>query len=311
MPLRKGAAAQAAPPAGIESLARWQEWITVPGMQQAAADTVWSGYAFERHVMAPSYDSAGTPRRLWQTFGSITAFYRVTGEKQVLEFLPAIGASGANEIFYRFGHTGPGGTSPVDFHPTWGPVTEPAPAVPSTFTLEVMAWIRKRFAGDSPGARQFFGMLYHGDADFSRRNARVGLAGNAAGGFRFQSNNCPDAPAGAVQNLQADSDVNRVQPAVLIAPGVNWFHVRIKMIPATETQTGRILGFLNGRLVATFDQLANLPRASRSVADVLLPTYSFIHAVVAAWGDPDGVSQDAGFMVRDLRVRFSESWGTE
>ncbi len=286
---------------GQATLLRWQEWIVIPGWHLGAPDTNWTGFAVARHL--PVNLGAGN---VWRTLGNISAVFRVIDAKQVLDVQPAIGAGGTREVVHVFDPTL--SLSPIDFHASWGPALELAPAVQPALAVSLMAWVRKKNPGDAPGARQFFGFLNQGDVNWSRRCARLGLAGDGVGGFRFQSNNCPGAPAGANENAQTDVDANAVQPAVLVAPGVNWFHVRLKAIPATESAPGRFLAFLNGRLVATFSLAANLPQSSRSAIDVLQAAFWPIMPAICAWGHPDTVTLDPGYYLRDVRVRYEEDW---
>jgi len=163
--------------------------------------------------------------------------------------------------------------------------------------------MRKVLAGDDTMARQFLGFANVTDPDFGKRSCMVGLLGDGAGGFRFGSLNCPEAPGGATQNGETDIDADPFQPAGLVAPGASAFRVDIKMCPPTHLDTvGRIGCYLNGVLQKEYTAEANLPRASRTSIDVLAPNYCFIQGCVANW--PDGVTQDPGFYVRDLRFTY-------
>lgn len=151
------------------------------------------------------------------------------------------------------------------------------------------AWLKKFNNVDPTSARQFFG-FYNSNAGFLGASAvpsRVGLAGDGLTGFRFQSNSCPDGAPGVIALGAADA--NSVQPLDLVQPGLDWFHVRIKLLPATPSQPGRVACYLNGRLVALFSAVANLPRGSNGVA----LAYSPLNAVVVT--DFDGVTQLGGF----------------
>lgn len=290
---------------GADSLGRWQEFISIPGYGLGSYNIAWTGLAFGHHMTGSL--NAGNAAAVWRSLGSVNAFVRpIAGLGLVLEFLPAAAAAGAREVFYQF--TPFVATAlPLEFIPTWPAAVEPTPAVPPSLACSISAWIRKRNAGDLPGARQFpIGFANVQDINFSRRIARVGLYGDGAGGFRFGSNNCPTAPAGGNENNQGDADANSVRPNALIAPGTNWFHARIKMVSSSSSQSGRFLCYLNQRLVATFATNANFPQSSRSAIDVAEIDYWAIMPSLGCWGNPDGVTVDPGFYMRDLRVRLEE-----
>lgn len=291
---------------GAASLKVWQDWRVVPGISSGSVGIAWTGHAISRHLPHAFHVATAGQAPVWRKLGNVDATFEIVVQNQVLKFQSIAGAASARECVYNFTpyETVP---SAIDFLPTWLGVVEPAPGVEPPLAVEVMAWIRKMVVGPPhPGARQFIGFANCQDLNWSRRIARIGVMGDATGGFRFGSINCPDAPVGAQENGQSDIDVNAVQPGVLVNPGLNWFHVRIKCIPASHFQTGRFLAFLNGRLVATFDQADNFPRNSRGSGDAFFGDYWTIQPTVAMWGNPDGVSQDAGIYVRDLRVRYTE-----
>lgn len=302
-----GVSGAAIPPlAGSRALVNWMEWVCPAGYGNANYNVAWAGFGFTRST--PGTWSAGNLAAVWRQLGSVNIFVRpLAGFGLVLEVLPAIAAGGAREVFQIFSPH-PSVAYAMDFLGTWPPSLELAPAVQPFLAASVSAWIRKRVGGDAIGARQFFGFSNAVDQNWSRRIARVGVMGDGAGGFRFGSVNCPAAPAGGVENAQNDIDANSVQPSVLVAPGTNWFHVRVKMIPPTDTIGARFLCFLNGRLAATFANVNNFPRSSRSSIDVAEIDYWPIMPTIAAWGNPDGVSQDPGYYLRDVRVRLEEDW---
>lgn len=132
-------------------------------------------------------------------------------------------------------------------------------------STSIMAWIRKSAGGDTPTQRFTFGFA-DATTPSSANNvtSRVGLIGNNAGGFMFASVNCPDG--GVAAETFGDVDANSFQPTDINAPGTNWFHVRIKMIPGTTIAGGSgpiIACYLNGTLVKQFtDTAVNFPRGS-------------------------------------------------
>lgn len=153
------------------------------------------------------------------------------------------------------------------------------------------AWLRKFDNVSPPTARQFFGFrnTASGVLTATKTVARTGLIGDGVNGFRFGSVNAPDGGAGT--NGFADIDAGSVQPALLVNPGLAWFSVTLKAIPASPTQTGRIGCYLDGVLVATYSTPANLPRGTGAVNRQYQPIEPCVFA------DFDGVTQLNGFYV--------------
>jgi hypothetical protein len=305
MTLRKsGASAPEIP--GIASLRIWQEWILCPGYQQTADGTNFLGHAFNR--MLPGTFNAGNYVAVWPIRGNATPVFRVISDVKVLDVFAIAGVVGAQESAQRFrpGFTAIGDNGSLDFINTWGPVLEAAPAVGGPLAMFMDFWIRKRLAGDATSSAQFVGFVNdNGDLSFSRRVARIGLMGDGVLGFRFGSLNCPDAIAGGADNLATDVDADSFQPAVLVNPGANWFHVRVKGIPGTEAQSGRFGCYLSGRLVKTYTDPARFPRTSRSGVDVSGAAYTFITPAFCAFGN-GGAAPSPGYYMRNLRVGYTE-----
>lgn len=129
------------------------------------------------------------------------------------------------------------------------------------FAAVVQAWLRKNNNVDPCTARQFFGWCNGGTQPIgqSSRVPRVGIFGDGANGFRLGSNNCPDGGGGGAQGL-SDADPGFVQPAALLNPGLNWFHIKVKMCPATPVLPPKIGIYLDGALQVAFFTLTNFPR---------------------------------------------------
>lgn len=289
---------------GSESLSRWQEWITWPGFNAAARDSNFTGFAFARHM--PIAFNAGNPAQLWVNLGNQVAQFRVISDVQVIDVFAIAGAIGAQECV----HTWRGGLITngwgVEFYQTFPPALESSPGVESSLAVVIAGWMRKRLAGDATSAAQFVGLINNnGDINRSTRVARIGIMGDGGSGFRFGSVNCPDAPPGGADNGATDIDGGSFQPAVLVNPGANWFHVKIKLVPATPTQSGRWGAYLNGRLVATFTNANNLPHTSRSAIDVSGAEYWPIQPAICAFGN-GGAAPSPGYYLRDLRVRLEQ-----
>lgn len=180
-----------------------------------------------------------------------------------------------------------GGTGPL----------EPLPA-PSGAALVFQAWLRKLTAGDPCTARMFFGFMNTANSPLGATKvvARVGLIGDGVNGFRFGSVNCPDGAPGV--NGFADIDANSVQPQVLQNPVLKWFHVKVKMVPATPTLPGAVGCYLDGQLAAKFSALANFPRGTNG-------TNRGFHPVEAAcFADFDAVTQLNGFLLYEGEYWF-------
>jgi hypothetical protein len=128
-------------------------------------------------------------------------------------------------------------------------------------SVSIEGYVRKLNAGDGSDCQWFFGFVYNRITTPTRCIVRIGLLGDGVGGYRFGSVNAPDgAGPPVVANNATDIDAGSVQPAQLVAPGVLWSKVKIKLIPPTPTQTGRWAAYLNDQLVKVFNQVANLPR---------------------------------------------------
>jgi hypothetical protein len=130
--------------------------------------------------------------------------------------------------------------------------------------------------------------------------ARIGLIGDGAGGYRFGSVNAPDGAA-AGENGATDIDANAIQPSGLVAPSTSWFHVKIKLIPPTPTQTGRWGAYLNGVLQATFTTNTNFPRGSLATNR----NYANIEPMISYAADAAALP---GVLIDDLRLTYEEDY---
>lgn len=161
-------------------------------------------------------------------------------------------------------------------------------------------WLRSRGTG-LRSARMFFGFRNNaqGVLGSTKVPARVGLMGDGVTGFRFGSLNCPDGAPGV--NGFADIDAGTaVQPALLVNPGTKWFFVKIKLLPATPTQTGRIGCYLDGVLVATYSLTAQLPRGSNGT------NRGFFPLAACCFADFDAVTQLDGWNAYNLEAYFTQ-----
>lgn len=175
---------------------------------------------------------------------------------------------------------------------------------PSAVAIE--AWMRKKAAGDATHARRTFGFGNNTILTPSAGVPRCGLIGDGALGFRFGSVGCPNGAA-AGETAAGAIDANFIQPAELINPGVNWFHVRIKLIPpGPNGEAGKWAGYLNGRLVGVFTQAANLPRGAGAVS--ALREWDGVEPTIYSFSDAAGAL--VGQALWGVRVSIEDDWTT-
>jgi len=220
--------------------------------------------------LSRTHQTAGTPTMMQTTAGGTSPVLNVTtdgrrsgqwfngtGTNVCMIFRPT--TFGASTIMYVpfIGPTFPTSTAALG-------TTFEAPQF--NFSTSISAWVRKVAGGDSSSCRMCVGFGNNTTANPSKTMPRVGLLGDGAGGYRYGSVNCPDAQAGG-NNADTDIDANAVQPADLVAPGTNWWHMRIKAIPATPTSGAKIACYHNFNLVATFTTQTNFPRGHQGTSD--------------------------------------------
>lgn len=158
--------------------------------------------------------------------------------------------------------------------PFWSDVAARLNGVTKDNTVRAFVWealLRKY--DDTQLTNAYSGMfLYHGGpgaispgaTNFS--DPRIGLVGDGALGFRFGSVGCPfGAPATVAEN---SIDANSVQPAGLIDPDLNWFLVKMKVVPQQlGGVSAAIYCYLDDTLQASFTVAAtNFPRNRAGVA---------------------------------------------
>src|SRR5512135_2209256 len=160
-----------------------------------------------------------------------TPVYRQTDGRRCMQFTPTVAlnslwvfqpnATAAFSNFFVdfqqivFPTVAPVGDSDLVRQPSW----------------QVSCWLRKAAAGDASDCQHVIGFANTKVVGGQTAEIpRIGLLGDGALGYRFGSVNAPDG-AGAGINAATDIDVGSVQPSVLVNPGTNWFHVRIKVVP--------------------------------------------------------------------------------
>lgn len=237
-----------------------------------------------------------------------TVVFSDADDRRSILLKPGAVNDAANTVHAHFMVNPLGGTEGVrqfvDFRETYGNFTGTAL---DTFGFKTPSWsisalMRKESSGDTTHARVGVGFDDIAVVFPSRRNARIGIHGDGASGFRFGSINCPDGLTGGADNASTDIDANSVQPAELVSPGANWFKFKIKMVPPTPAQTGRWGAYFNDVLVGTFTLQANFPRGNQGVNN---DHYRLIQP--GFWAYPDPV-QIPGILLHDLRVTIEDNW---
>ena len=220
--------------------------------------------------LSRTHQTAGTPTMMQTTAGGTSPVLNVTADgRRGAAWFNGVGTNvcmifrpttfGASEILALpfIGPTFPTSTGALG-------TTFEAPQF--NFSTSISAWVRKVAGGDSSSCRMCVGFGNNTTANPSKTMPRVGLLGDGAGGYKYGSVNCPDAQAGG-NNADNDIDANAVQPADQVAPGTNWWHMRIKLIPATPTSGAKIACYHNFNLVATFTTQTNFPRGHQGTSD--------------------------------------------
>lgn len=242
------------------------------GIGRASPNVAWTG------VNTFTYLQGNTPVSLQYVFIDGRPCFKV-----------AVGANNAHTspVFRPGAMTG---RFPLDFFgPSFGNlVAAISPAqkalIAQPMSCSIMAWMRKVSSGDGSSSRMFMGFADNTVVYSSNPVPRVGIVGNGAGGYRYGSVNCPDGLAGGA-NGDTDIDANPIQPTDLVAPGTNWWHTRIKIVPATTDTPAAIGCYHNGTLVATFSTSTNWPRGGQGTTH----DYTRIEACLRCWDNVPGL----------------------
>lgn len=234
----------------------------------------------------------------WTTIGNAPTFPGITDQRRVAQIRPtlAVGqgyiwkgtiSGSASEQYARLIET--------------DPIISGAP-VPSSerFGTVCQAWLRKVNNTDQVWARQFFGLMSSNltPNGQSAIDARVGVFGDGASGFRLGSCHCPDGAA-AGQSASNAADAGTIQPTELINPGLNWFHVKVKMVPRLGNNSPPgVAIYLNGVKRIEYHTNVNFPRGWSATNH----NYEQIEASVFA--DFDAVVQLCGWMFTDFEIWY-------
>lgn len=168
------------------------------------------------------------------------------------------------------------------------------------FAFVVQAWLRKNDNINPCWSRQRFGIAYTGigyQVNAEGFSSHVGIIGDGSNGFRLGSINCPDGTAVA-NNSAGAADPGFVQPAALINPGLAWFHVRVKLVPATPTTPPAVGIYLDGSLRISYNTIAHFPRGSSAV------NRDYLNVGMSAFCGFDAVTQLNGWWVSDLEIWY-------
>lgn len=293
--------AGAGSPADIGNIKRWVEGRIIPnGLTDGAVEPL----SLTGLVRFGGGTAMTTGTTIIGQVSANQAINRFKDQRRCLKFTPTV----ANNSICWFAMNGGAVAQSafVDFQPT--PLVSLADfAAPDGADFRdpswsVSAWCVKDAAGDASHCQHFLGfantsVLGGATAEIPR----VGLVGDGVTGYRFGSVNAPDGLA-AGNNGASDIDAGSVQPASLVNPGTNWFHVRVKMVPPGPGQVGQVACYLNGVRVVTFSALANLPRGHQGVND----NFTRINAGVGTYADAGGVRPS--LVYHDLRLRIEDDW---
>jgi len=179
------------------------------------------------------------------------------------------------------------------------PAVEAAQPSGQAYAMVCQAWLRKANNVNPCWSRQFFGLGYFQLSPLGATAAhpRVGVMGDGNVGFRLGSVHCPDGAA-AGQSTAGAADAGFIQPPALQSPGLNWFHVRVKLVPATPISPGAVGVYLDGALQVQYQTNAHFPRGQ------LAANQNYAQVEAAAFTDFDGATQLNGWAVSDWEVWY-------
>ncbi len=170
----------------------------------------------------------------------------------------------------------------------------------NAFAFVTQAWLRKNDNVNPCWSRQRFGIAYTGvgyQVNAEGFSSHVGIIGDGANGFRCASINCPDG-TGAANNSPGAADPGFIQPAALLNPGLNWFHVKVKLVPATPSAPPAVGVYLDGQLIVSYFTNAHFPRGSSGV------NRDYLNVGASCFCGFDGATQLNGWWVHDWEVWY-------
>lgn len=292
---------------GFEALKRGIEFHLKPqGLNDGdSAGNPLTGYA--RGVLAHGL-SASTAQLMKNTAGGGLATYRIRSGRRCIGWFSTAGQNTVwtfspiqdDQHFYL--DVGVPNAGAATFIPTTQvPGVLPTPQY--GWAMSISAWCCKNAGGDGSSGRMSFGYANNRVVGGSKAVPRCGLIGDGVGGYGYGSVNAPDGVLAGGNNGDTDRDAGFVQPADIVNPGTNFWHSRIKLVPATPVQPARWAAYHNGILVATFANESNFGfRGHQGVSDA----YTLVEATIGNWsGDVAGLHvpelcfTDIRFMLED------------
>lgn len=286
---------------GMEALKRIEYHMKLEGLNDGdSAGNPLFGYSRAVHM-----GLTNTTAKMWApTAGGGLATYRIRDGRRCVGWFSTAGQNTCwvfnpitddTHLYLDFGS------------PAFQPTTQVPAALPTPqygWATSISAWCRKSAAGDGSSCRMTFGFANNRVVSASRPIPRCGLLGDGLGGYRYGSVNAPDGGA-AGANADTDIDAGSVQPADLVAPGANWWHTRIKLVPATPTQPGRWAAYHNGVLVKTFTAEANFGfRGHQGVSDA----YTLIEASILNFSGDVAALHVPELVFTDIRVMLEDDY---
>ena len=196
--------------------------------------------------------------------GNAPTFPGIVDQRRVVQIRPSLVAG---QGYVWKGSTGGAASEQYARMIETDPVISGQPLVATErYAMVCQAWLRKFNNVDAVWARQWFGFMSSNLTPNAQSaiDPVVGIFGDGGVGFRLGSVDCPDGAAAGQKGSNA-ADAGTIQPTELINPGLNWFHVRVKMSPALgdPASGGRLPGvaiYLNGTKRVEFHTNVNFPR---------------------------------------------------
>lgn len=278
------------------------EWVTEPGYGQGSIGAQWNGFAYLQGAL-PSVPNSAAP---WTLFGTFPTVVKSGRQENWLQVKPTA-VSASISIFRPV----VGQVESLDFFDTASTTITGTTGGHLPRAYQFSAEIAKINAGDVIFPRFWFGFCNITDAagnGFARRSCMIGLIGDGAGGFQFASVNCPNgsnAPGDpSMQCLVTDA----TQPSVLVTPGASAFYVTIKMVPPIPgVSGGQVACYLGSTRVALVTNANFFPQRSVSSIDVTNSQYFGIQPAIAEYPNQDGITVDAGVLLRDIRYKVTSN----
>lgn len=291
-----GQAVGAAKVSGQENIRRWQDMTYVPLGTNTGDDALDRGFA-------RFSDVTGVSTTMMYRAGQATTLYLADGRRGFLSIPSPAGAT-CRMIFRPRLQTV---ANLLRFRDTYGPILggdSKGAAVAPQPSVSIECWLRKTAAGGQPTANFHMGFGSGVTLDPSGTVARAGLMGDGVGGFRFGSLNCPDGLAAGYNGASDIDPGTAVVPTGWDAPGTDWFHARVKMIPPTANAGGIIAFYAFETLQGFITGAGNLPRGNGATNW----DYKWMECNFIYYGNAVAPPADSGVVGYGLRVRVEDDW---